>query len=201
MKLPEEFPYCFWHPDVPAEQTLRDLLERYLRKDLLRYQIGRACAAGGYTSLYLGLDLLPDVAIAEVARDNLASGQAIYESIIASPTRWNCMDDYNRCLHSPLRPGAQLNGDTCVRSMLDKTLPLGNCSCLILPRPTFDITEDWCLDADGTLPWARAVDPKAVQLFCEPLPADLPTVDKDLFILMAAWSGKSNATYGCADQA
>jgi hypothetical protein len=73
--------------------------------------------------------------------------------------------------------------------MLNKTLPLGNSSHLTLPRPPFDITEDWCLDAEGTLPGARAVDPKAVQLLCEPLPADLPTVDKDLLILMAAWSG------------
>jgi hypothetical protein len=72
--------------------------------------------------------------------------------------------------------------------MLDK-LPVGNSRYLTHRRPTFDITEDWCLDAEGTLPGARAVDPKAVQLLCEPLPADLPTVDKDLLILMAAWSG------------
>lgn len=48
----------------------------------MQYQVERACAAGGYTSLYLELDLLPDVAIAEEARDNRTSGQAIYESII-----------------------------------------------------------------------------------------------------------------------
>jgi hypothetical protein len=74
MKSSEDFPYCFWHLDVPSEQTLRDLLERYPGNELLRYQIGRACAAGGYISLYLGLGLLPDVVIAEEARDNLASG-------------------------------------------------------------------------------------------------------------------------------
>ncbi|KAJ5870984.1 hypothetical protein N7455_005925 [Penicillium solitum] len=189
MKSPDDFPYCFWHPDIPAEQTLRDLLERYPRNALLQYQVGRACAAGGYTSLYLELDLLPDVAIAEEARDNRTSGQAIYESIINSPTRWSCMDDYNRCLHSPLRSGAYLNGDTCVRSMLNQTLPVGKSTFLVMRRPTFDITEDWCLDAEGTLPGARPVDPEAVRLLYEPLPADLPTVDKDLLILMAAWSG------------
>ncbi|CRL19084.1 unnamed protein product [Penicillium camemberti] len=79
--------------NIPAEQTLRDLLERYPRNDLLQYQVGRACAAGGYTSLYLGLDLLPDVAIAEEPRDNRTSEQAIYESIINSPMRWACMND------------------------------------------------------------------------------------------------------------
>ncbi|OQE36002.1 hypothetical protein PENCOP_c012G08868 [Penicillium coprophilum] len=189
MESPDDFPYCFWHPDIPTEQTLRDLLERYPGNDLLRFQVGRACAAVGYTSLYLELELLPDVAIAEEARDNRTSGQAIYESIIDSPIRWKCMDDYNRCLHAPLRAGAHLNGDTCVRSMLDKTLPVGDSIFLVVPCPMFDITEDWCLDAEGTLPGARPVDPETVRLLCEPLPADLPTVDKDLLILMAAWSG------------
>lgn len=99
------------------------------------------------------------------------------------------MNDYNRCLHSPLRSGAHLNGDTCVRSMLDQTLPEGGCIFPVVLPPMFDITEDWCLDAEGILPGARLVDPEAVRLLCEPLPADLPTVDKDLLILMAAWSG------------
>lgn len=155
----------------------------------MQYLVGRACAAGGYTSLYLELDLLPDVAIAEEARDNRTSGQAIYESIINSLTRWSCMDDYNRCLHSPLRSEAYLNGDTCVRSMLNQTLPVGKSTFLVMRRPTFDVTEDWCLDAEGTLPGARPVDPEAVRLLYEPLLADLPTVDKGLLILMAAWSG------------
>ncbi|OQE18517.1 hypothetical protein PENFLA_c021G02635 [Penicillium flavigenum] len=114
MKSPDDFPYCFWHPDIPDERTL----------------VGRACAAGGYTSLYLKLDPLPDVAIAEEARDNRPSGQAIYKSIIISPIRWAC-----------------------------------------------------------ALPGARPVDPVAVQLLCKPLPTDLPTVDKDILFLMAAWSG------------
>jgi hypothetical protein len=64
MKSPDNFLYCSWHLGIPAERTLRDLLERYPRNDPLRYQVGRACAAGGYTSVYLELDLLPDVAIA-----------------------------------------------------------------------------------------------------------------------------------------
>ncbi|CAI7588743.1 unnamed protein product [Penicillium discolor] len=87
------------------------------------------------------------------------------------------MDDYNRCLHSPLRSEAYLNGDTWKSTFL------------VMRRPTFDITEDWCLDAEGTLPGARPVDPEAVRLLYEPLLADLPTVDKDLLIPMAAWSG------------
>lgn len=75
--------------------------------------------------------------------------------------------------------------------MLDQTLPLGNSSCLTLPSHTFDIIEDWCLDLEGTLSWTRPVDPRAVELLSEPLPADLPNVDKDILILMAAWSGNT----------
>ncbi|KAJ6146568.1 hypothetical protein N7497_008550 [Penicillium chrysogenum] len=90
----------------------------YPGNELLRYQVGRACATGGYTLLYLELGLLPDVGIAE-ARDNRTCGQAIYESIIISPTRWA----------------------------------------------------------------------STVRLLCEPLSTDLPTVYKDILILMAAWSG------------
>jgi hypothetical protein len=32
MDRPEEIPYCFWHPDVPSEQTLQQLLEAYPEK-------------------------------------------------------------------------------------------------------------------------------------------------------------------------
>lgn len=122
----------------------------YPGNELLRYQVGRACATGGYTLLYLELGLLPDVGIAE-ARDNRTCGQAIYESIIINPTRWACMDDYNRCLHSTLSSGTHLNSDICVRSMLDQTLPAGDSLYLLVSCPRIDITEDWCLNAEGTL--------------------------------------------------
>jgi hypothetical protein len=186
MEAAEDFPYCFWYPDIPTEQTLRALLARYHGNDLLRYQIGRACAAGGFTALFHELDLLPDVAIAEEARDNLASGRAIFDSIVNIPIRYACMDDYNRCLKSPPSSGVHLRGDTCVRSMLDQTLPIATWS---LTPPLFDITEDWCIDAEGTVPETRPVNSETVRLLSEPLPADLPVVDKDLLILMAAWEG------------
>lgn len=72
--------------------------------------------------------------------------------------------------------------------MLDQTLPEGGCIFPVVPQPMFNITEGWCLDAEGTLTGARPVDPEAVRLLCEPQPADLSTVNKDLLILMAAWS-------------
>ncbi|KAL5362441.1 hypothetical protein BJX96DRAFT_153939 [Aspergillus floccosus] len=187
MNDPEHFPYCFWHPDVPEEQILRRLLEKYPGNQLLRYQVGRACAAGGYTTLYHELGLLPDVAIAEEARDNAVSGGAIFEAIIHEPIRYACMHDYQRCLRVPPVPNACLNGDTCVRSFLDRTLHVDDFN----PNepPVFDITEDWCLANDGLRHRERPVDPEAVRLLCNPLPRDLTTVDKDLLILMAAWSG------------
>lgn len=54
--------------------------------------------------------------------------------------RYACMDDYNRSLKSPSLSRAHLNGDTCVRSELDQTLPIETCS---LRPPIIDITEDW----------------------------------------------------------
>ncbi|KAL2811478.1 hypothetical protein BJX63DRAFT_398942 [Aspergillus granulosus] len=186
---PEHFPYCFWHPDVPQEETLRQLLAAYPDNILLRYQIGRACAVGGYFDLYTELCLLPEVAIAEEARDSEA-GQAIYEAIMKAPVRYAYMDDYNRCLRSQPLAGAYLNGDTCVRSLLDRKLPVGPTPYSpMINNVVFDITEDCCLDIDGIEPYARPIDPQAVALLHSPVPADLPTVDKDLLILMAAWSG------------
>lgn len=49
------------------------------------YHVGRAYAIGGYLALYRELDLLPDVSIAEEARDNAGSSEgarAIFESIV-----------------------------------------------------------------------------------------------------------------------
>ncbi|KAJ5168366.1 uncharacterized protein N7482_003960 [Penicillium canariense] len=189
MNGPGDFPYCFWHPEVPGEQTLRRLLEKYPDNKLLRYQVGRACAAGGHTTLYHELGLLPDVAIAEEARDNATSGGAIFEAIVREPIRYAYMDDYLRCLREAPIPGAYLNGDACVRSMLDKTLFVGGPIYNPHEQPIFDITEDWCMDVEGVRPGARPVDPETVRLLYNPLPRDLPTVDKDLLILMAAWSG------------
>ncbi|KAL4864228.1 hypothetical protein BDV12DRAFT_176499 [Aspergillus spectabilis] len=190
MHIPEEFPYCFWHPDIPTQTTLRHLLDQYPDNLLLRYQVGRACAVGGYTSLYQELELLPEVAIAEEARDNKTSGHGIYELIMQAPIRYSYMDDYNLCLRDRPIADACLNGDTCVRSVLSKKQPL--CARLEyheLFQPPFDITEDKCVDLKGMVPSERPVDPIAVSLLHNPLPTDLPTVDKDILILMAAWSG------------
>ena len=80
-------PYCFWHPNLPSEETLWAVFSRYqARFPSLRYNLGRAYTAAGYGSLYRELDLLPAVAIAEEAQDNKVNGQAIYELIVPQRT-------------------------------------------------------------------------------------------------------------------
>ena len=67
----------------------------------MRYQVGRACAVAGYVHLYRELDLLPDASIAEEARESKRGGGGscqIFEDFMATPTRYNVMDDYNSTL-------------------------------------------------------------------------------------------------------
>lgn len=127
----EEFPYCIWYPDIATEDTYRQLAKRYPQ---MRYQVGRACAVAGYNDLYSELDLLPDVSIAEEARDSVMrrrrrggdganssnTSQDIFQQIVSHPVRWQVMDDYARSVNldcpKPARYG--LNGDTAVFSTL-----------------------------------------------------------------------------------
>lgn len=185
----ETTPYCIWYPDVASEETYGELARRYPE---LRYHVGRACAVAGYTGLYRRLGLLPDVSIAEEARDN--GSTEIFEDIVSSPVRYRVMDDYTLSvnLSNPISP-AFLNADTAVRSTLMRTIPLED-----LPRSTtyhhFNITDDFNI---ADIAWDEQnltpVPPDAadVTLLYSPLPADLPalTVDKDLLILMAAFEG------------
>ncbi|TVY77480.1 hypothetical protein Focb16_v007912 [Fusarium oxysporum f. sp. cubense] len=168
MEKPEDTPYCFWHPNVPSQETLRHLLKDHPTL-FMRYKIGRACAAGGYVELYKELDLLPDVAIAEEAHDNLPASKGIYDMVMGTRNLYRVMDDYNLCLFDEPQAGAFLNGDTCVRSTLDKRQP--------------------CLAANGKRLEERAIPNDSLALLYAPLPRHLPTVHKDILILMAAFTG------------
>lgn len=128
----EEFPYCIWYPDTASEDTYRQLARRYPQ---MRYQVGRACAVAGFKDLYSELDLLPDVSIAEEARDSVLRGrsqggeedrningsQEIFDQIVRQPVRWQVMDDYRSSvdLDSPKPARYGLNGDTAVFSTLE----------------------------------------------------------------------------------
>jgi len=121
-------PYCIWYPDVASEDTYRELARCYPQ---MRYQVGRACAVAGYSSLYKELDLLPDISIAEEAQDSVIRSRRnggednrgsadILQHIVEQPVRWQVMNDYTRGLETdkPLRARHGLNGDTAVVSTL-----------------------------------------------------------------------------------
>jgi len=200
-----EMPYCIWHPDIASEDTYRSLAAKYPQ---MRYHVGRACAVAGYTELYHELDLLPEVSIAEEARDSGIKGEAIFDVIMNSPSRYAVMNDYTRTvnLETPRSP-AFLNCDTAVRSSIDvpqksSMITLSYLVSGTTARVYFDITEcqgvchynvngrvinwqsdDWFIE--DTTPESKAL----ASLLCSPLPADLPNVNKDLLILVAAYSG------------
>ncbi|KAL2216467.1 hypothetical protein M432DRAFT_663869 [Thermoascus aurantiacus ATCC 26904] len=193
MTSPDEFPYCIWHPDLAAEETYRELARRY---PLMRYHVGRACAAAGYLDLYCELKLLPDVSIAEEARDNQKDGDAIFREIMAQPVKYAVMDDYIRSVNlANPRAGACLNGDTAVRSLLEvkqkHVKPMRDLfPDLYLSRHDessyFNTTEDWGIDDYNSEPPDHSA---VVPPLYSPLPTDLPPVNKDLLILLAAYSG------------
>lgn len=62
---------------IAEETTYREVALPY---PCMRYQIGRACAAAGYSHLYRGLDLFPDVSIAEEAREGNTEGIIKYKT-------------------------------------------------------------------------------------------------------------------------
>ncbi|KAJ5677162.1 uncharacterized protein N7477_002795 [Penicillium maclennaniae] len=151
----------------------------------LKYHVGRACAVAGYTDLYRELDLLPEAHIAEEARDN--GSNAIFEMIMASPVRYRVMNDYTRTVNLGNPPIGGMNGDTSVRSFLErKQKHSGLANRPGLKDLLWNITEDMNADEfDSEQPPTQDVS----EFLYTPLPFDLPNIDKDLLILMAAWNG------------
>ena len=186
-------PYCIWHPSLATEETYRQLSRIY---PSMRYQVGRACAAAGYDTLYAELELLPDVSIAEEARESVTGGigsSTIFRQIMQSSIRYSIMNDYKRSIHFDAPKGpAFLNGDTQVLWQLGIRNVLYEHKIGTSERqPVLDIGEDCNLSLDGV--WAtddqEHLTQFETQLLYFPLPYDLPTVRKDLLIQMAAWDG------------
>ncbi|KAK8132192.1 hypothetical protein PG999_000365 [Apiospora kogelbergensis] len=183
----EERPYCIWHPHLALEDTYRQLARQYPE---MRYQAGRACAAAGYYDLYLELDLLPDVSIAEEAREGgTDGGRLIYQHIMSYPCRYSVMDDRYRSieLEKPHCP-AFLNGDTEVRWYVESRVQTPDDFYFGLLQ---SIEEDSKInDSEFRHPELdRSLHPEEVRLLYEPLPLDLPTMKKTLLIEMAAYDG------------
>ncbi len=201
---PEHFPYCIWHPVLATQDTYRELAVRY---PCMKYQIGRACAAGGYATLYKELDILPDVSIAEEARSfNNDEEDDIFQDIMAQPIRYAVLDDYTLTIRDVPLPNAHLNCDAALASTLTHLvapLDLKNVS-----GRRFDINEDGGIgsiepgsklerehktcssvsESEGG-PTLYGLKPCDAWLLYSPLPADLPPIDKDVLILMAAHQG------------
>jgi hypothetical protein len=204
MSSPQEFPYCIWHPQTAPEETYRILARQYPN---MAYNVARACAVAGYTALYRELDVLPEVHVAEEARE--CGSTEIYDAIMASPVKYNVMDDYTRVVDTTAPKPGFLNGDTAPRWSLDlkqkyrPASPEDPYSCLFYDcgydDNMFDITEDMGIDEHGKhereypgdddeyVPEPPRFD--VTPLLTGPLPLDLPTVEKDLLILMAAYYG------------
>ena len=205
---PEDRPYCIWHPDVPSQETLRTLAQQCPE---MKYHVGRACAVAGYTDLYRELDILPDISIAEEARES--GSTAIYDLIMAAPTRFGVMNDLDRTVELEHPKPGRLNGDTAIRRLLDIKQgfrrPSGrmdgeegdsdpdddDVDSLFGTNPGFDeqlfnLTEDMNIDRLPTqIDYSILLSPEAVRLLYSPLPHDLPTCDKDALILRAAHDG------------
>ncbi|KAK8078262.1 hypothetical protein PG996_004432 [Apiospora saccharicola] len=186
-----ERPYCIWHPDLASEETYRQLARTHSE---MRYQVGRACAAAGYHGLYLELDLLPDVSIAEEAREGATDGgRLIYEKIMSHPCRYSVMKDRDRSvvLDKPQCP-AFLNGDTQVRWWVESRVQTPSGVNESWGFEELDSIEEDCRIHDTMLRHPeldRSLHPEEVRLLYEPLPLDLPTMKKALLIEMSAYDG------------
>lgn len=176
----DSYPYCIWYPDIASEDTYRKVATVFPN---MRYQVGRACAVAGYSELYRELDLLPDVCIAEEAREAGHDGSRyIFDHIMAMPTRYGVMNDYNLSIDLDCpRPGACLNADTAVLSTLKGRRRFRD-GLDERPWRYFNITED-------LNPEEVSLTDSEVALLESPLPFDLPTMHKDLLILVSAYEG------------
>lgn len=191
MSAPEQIPYCIWYPAFPSRDTCRKLIALYPE---MEYHVGRVCAVANYEDVYEELDILPEVAIAEEARES--GSEAICSAILSQRVKYAVFDDYSRALNLNDPPISHLNGDTCITKFLHEkqsfTKPNAK-SIYQVERNGFedrmyDITEDMSIDLETTE--LQPMDqPAVVPLLYSPLPADLPTVEKDLLILSAAYHG------------
>ncbi|RHZ52470.1 hypothetical protein CDV55_100117, partial [Aspergillus turcosus] len=193
MSGPDEFPYCIWHPERAKEETYRALASRYPQ---MKYLVGRACAVAGYVDVFKELDLLPEVHTADEAREN--KQWEIYEAIMAADLHYNAMDDYKRTVFPKPVPG-YLSADTAVLSYLDVKTKFrkppsdsdsdewGLFDNFLREPGIFDIAEDDRINEFTSEPPLREDD--VTHLLYMTLPTNLPTINKDLLILMAAYYG------------
>lgn len=207
-------PYCIWHPEVASQDTYRKLWQQYPD---MSYQVARACAIANYVELYLEMDLLSDVSVAEEAR---ASGSLeIFEAIMKNPVRYRIMNDYTKEITLQYPEPACLNNDTALVTSLDikKRIrrPRGMEEEPVFEKVetseeaealgvSFSDDEDYLVSIPGfdekifnitedmNVGEVDSEEPKLnylPELLSQPLPVDLPQGNKDILILMAAYYG------------
>ncbi|GKT56590.1 hypothetical protein ColTof4_08864 [Colletotrichum tofieldiae] len=187
--------YCIWYylGRLGREKTYYELAQRFPD---MRYQVGRTCVATGYSTLYNELNLLPDVSVAEEARDPRDSGASdadvdeaneIYESIISQTVRYAVMDDYSRTVNlADLRPVIGLNGNTAAHSSLFKDIKIRK-PAEWTHGVDFSITEE----GGGINPEYGKLPPEYAYLLYTSLPRDLPTTRENSLIIMEAYEGEN----------
>ncbi|KUL84312.1 hypothetical protein ZTR_07524 [Talaromyces verruculosus] len=206
-------PYCIWHPQVASQAIYRKLWQQYPE---MAYQVARACAVANYVELYLEMNLLPDISIAEEAR---ASGSTeIFEAIMRSPIKYRIMNDYTREVTLRNCEPGFLNDDTALVSTLDIKQgirkPYGFEQDPIAEAPETweeakdlgtlfdDIDDFYCnsgfdkrifnITEDMNVGEANSEEPQLnylPELLSQPLPVDLPRGNKEILILIAAYYG------------
>jgi hypothetical protein len=111
---------------------------------------------------------------------------------MAAPVRFRVMNDYERTvqLHTP-KVGACLNADTAVLTTLKQRKVFEEYFRGLMDSPWtyFRITEDEGIDEQTVEAKPYDLTDSELALFISPLPADLPSMHKDLLILMAAFEG------------
>jgi hypothetical protein len=149
------------------------------------------------------LTFCSEIHIAEEARE--AGSLAICEDIMSKSMRYAVMDDYSRAVSAVPGLRACLYEDTAVCQSLDTKQAFSDADdfdfsdeedepvYLLESRGykvnTFDTTEDTNIDFQDTKVPAATLLPLILNLLSSPLAFDLPAIDKDLLILMAAYYG------------
>jgi len=216
---PQDLPYCIWHPTVPPEATLRHLVARYpaMAYQVGRAcAVAGYTALYRELDILPEVAIAEEARAAGCSADIFADIMArpVRYRVFDDYTRTIAINNNSA---SPAAP-AYLNGDTAVRARLGakqafqppagrrdpddpavegpdrylKGIELGF-------RPqTFDITEDQSIGERATHDgfwWEEEEEPlrpfevPMADLLVRPLPPDLPTGEKNLLILMAAYNG------------
>lgn len=122
---------------------------------------------------------------------------------MARPVRYAVLNDYTLTISPTSRIGARLSNDTALCSSLDvkqafryaddfelsdeEDEPFYLMQCRGYDENTFNITEDMKIDIhDNGATAAAVIFPILLDLLSSPLPSDLPAINNDLLILMAA---------------